>query len=219
MALPVLEMSELIRFTKPCNKWSVQISASVRQSFNKNKALLWKEESKSTLLMAFMLLLQTQRYPYGRWTSSPTYQKQDPGTWLFWPICAFGYRVTVFLVRIAFHITEDRFFFSSALPKYSDLNLSSTNTGMGSSSPLAVLSTGVHWSALPPDANLRQPWKFKKITQLRHRKVTMCFRITEALITYIAVSLFFAPPQMVIDLNSVSPTAVFLSTLCSRASN
>lgn len=97
MALPVLEMSELIRFTKPCNKWSVQISASVRQSFNKNKALLQKEESKSTLLTAFILLLQTQRHPYGRWTSPPTYQKQDPGTWLFFTSLCFRLQSYCFL--------------------------------------------------------------------------------------------------------------------------
>lgn len=117
-------------------------------------------------------------------------------------------------LRIAFHIKEDRFLF--CFLHYPNIQISICH-------PL-IREWAAHlpwqiWSVLPPDANLRQPWKFKKITQLRHPKVTMCFRITEALITYIAVSLFFAPPQMVIDLNSVSPTAVFLSTLCSRASN
>jgi len=46
MALLVLEMSELIAFTKPCSKRSVQISVAFRLAFNKNKALQHKEESQ-----------------------------------------------------------------------------------------------------------------------------------------------------------------------------
>lgn len=131
----------------------------------------------------------------------------------FSPVCAFGYRVTVFLVRIAFHITEDRFFFCFFLLHYPNIQISICH-------PL-IREWAAHfpwqiWSALS-SCKLKTALKVLK-KKKRHPKVTMCFRITEALITYIAVSLFFAPLQMVIDLNSVSPTAVFLSTFCSRAS-
>lgn len=104
MAQPVLEMSELIRFTKPCIKWSVQISVAVRQSFNKNKALLHKEESHLTLRMTSMPPSLIWRCPWERWASLLTYQKKDLATWLLltWmhPFVLSVTVLTVFLVGL-----------------------------------------------------------------------------------------------------------------------
>lgn len=110
MALFVLEMSELIAFTKPCSKRSVQISVAFRLAFNKNKALQHKEESQLLCWSSCFSYKYKDVHRGDTQVHQPHKNKISYSPWstdlcFLWQSCCF-------LKGTAFHITEGGFCFS-----------------------------------------------------------------------------------------------------------